>query len=308
LNQEFCDDQFEIIVVNDTGQSLPRMDWQQLENVQVITTQQRERSVARNTGAAIAKGRYLYFLDDDDIMLPGALKIFWDLAQNTNAGWLYGGYQLVDNDGKVFEEFRPDLAGNISAYLVAGEGIPFQVSLLRFDAFYDAGEFDPYFTGAQDRDLGRRIALKYQVANTTELVAQIRVGQVRSSTVWSSLPEFDRLGREKAFDQPKSFHSLWESAKRSAYLHGRVSRAYLASAVWNLKRWNFFRFINRLIAMGAFGLPYILSSEFWKGVRTRIQPLGKIKQDAEPSGNILIPVTIVLILILVWMLWLQLGK
>src|SRR5512139_2062944 len=87
LNQDFSADDFEIIIVNDTGQPLPDMEWLHSEFVQVITTQKRERSVARNTGAAIARGEYLYFLDDDDIMLPGAMKAFWELSQATDSGW-----------------------------------------------------------------------------------------------------------------------------------------------------------------------------------------------------------------------------
>ena len=59
-------------------------------------------------------------------MLPGALHVLWDLAQRSEPGWLYGGYQTVDNDGKLLNEFHPNLKGNISAYLIAGEGIPLQ--------------------------------------------------------------------------------------------------------------------------------------------------------------------------------------
>ena len=55
----------EIIVVNDSGQPLPKMSWMEAPNLQIIDTNHRERSVARNTGAAIARGKYLHFLDDD---------------------------------------------------------------------------------------------------------------------------------------------------------------------------------------------------------------------------------------------------
>ena len=64
------------------GQLLPDMDWQHSEQVRVLNTNRRERSVARNTGAAVAKGKYLHFLDDDDILLPGALEAFWSLDES----------------------------------------------------------------------------------------------------------------------------------------------------------------------------------------------------------------------------------
>jgi glycosyltransferase involved in cell wall biosynthesis len=274
LNQKFSSDEFEVIVVNDSGQPLPEMEWQLFPCVQVITTQKRERSVARNTGAAIARGQFLYFLDDDDIMLPGAMQEFWDLAQRTDAKWLYGCYRSVDNDGNPVAEFHPKIAGNISAWLVAGESIPLQSSMFQFKAFYEAGEFDVYFTGAQDRDLERRFSLRFQAANTQTLVAQIRVGEVKSSTNWTKLPEFDRWGREKAFDQLNAFHALWESTNRDGFLHGRVARAYLASAAWNLSHKYFLKATSRFFFFSIFSIPFLLSPNFWHGIFTHVPPLG----------------------------------
>src|SRR5688500_14656882 len=82
LNQSFTDDDFEIIVVNDSGHPLPQASWQQSARVRVLNTQRRERSVARNTGAAVAHGKYLHFLDDDDWLCSDAVQKWWELARN----------------------------------------------------------------------------------------------------------------------------------------------------------------------------------------------------------------------------------
>lgn len=55
LDQAFTVADFEVIVVNDSGRPLPDDNWQHSERVQLINTNRRERSVARNTGAALAK-------------------------------------------------------------------------------------------------------------------------------------------------------------------------------------------------------------------------------------------------------------
>jgi glycosyltransferase involved in cell wall biosynthesis len=270
LDQAFTADDFEVIVVNDSGRALPDMDWQRSERVQVIDTNRHERSVARNTGAAIARGRYLHFLDDDDLLLPGALDAFWTLAQSNAAAWLYGCYQSVDNGGNLIHEFSPNVGGNIFALLVAGEAIPFQASLLQTERFFAAGAFDPQITGVEDRDLGRRMALCGTVAGTSAVVARIRVGQQGSTTDWSTLAEGDRWGREKALNERDAWSRLWASAN-SSYLHGRVSRAYFASMVWNLRHRNVFTATSRLVLGILFAGWHLSSTEYWHGLRSKIR-------------------------------------
>ena len=56
LDQDFSDAAIEVIVVNDSRNQLPEEDWQQCDRVRIIHTNRRERSIARNTGAAVAVG------------------------------------------------------------------------------------------------------------------------------------------------------------------------------------------------------------------------------------------------------------
>jgi glycosyltransferase involved in cell wall biosynthesis len=267
LDQQFTAAGFEVIVVNDTGEPLPDMDWQRSEQVQVITTQKRERSVARNTGAAVARGKYLHFLDQDDLMLPGALQAFWEFDRATDAVWLYGSYQSMDDAGNVLLEFHPEVSGDFFAAVVAGEFIPFHASLLRAKAFFAAGGFDPGFIIVEDLDLGRRIARLGPVAKTPAIVARIRVGRAGSTGDWSRLPEFWHKSREKILDQPDVLARLSHSAGASSYLRGRVGRIYLASFLWNLKHRNLFIAASRCRSLVAFSAFHALSGAYWRGLR-----------------------------------------
>jgi hypothetical protein len=63
---------------------------------------------------------------------------------------------------------------------------------------------------------------------------------------------------------------LWASAN-SSYLHGRVSRAYFASMVWNLQRKNMFTAASRTTSGMVFAGWHTLSLDFWRGIRTNVK-------------------------------------
>src|SRR5215510_3902210 len=111
LSQSLRDRDFEIILVNDSGKSLAQF-WERYERVQVIDTDRRERSMARNAGAAIARGRYFHFLDDDDWLAQGAYQHLWELSQSTDAKWLYGMTQVLDRENKPTVVLQHGLQGN----------------------------------------------------------------------------------------------------------------------------------------------------------------------------------------------------
>jgi glycosyltransferase involved in cell wall biosynthesis len=271
LSQHLAAADFEVIVVNDSGQPLPDLEWRHCQRVRVVSTDRRERSVARNTGAAIARGRYVHFLDDDDALLPDALQALWRLSRdNPQVAWLYGSYQTVDDDGNLIEEVHPGICGNIFPHLVSGESIPLQASLLLSTYFDAAGRFDPLLKGTEDRDLGRRIALRGAVACTAAVIAKIRIGERGSTTVWNLLAETDRWGREKALSCHGALARI-RSSPLSAYWHGRVSRAYFASSVWNLKRKQILTAASRASAGLALASWHTLWPDFWNGLRIKVR-------------------------------------
>lgn len=268
LNQAFTADGFEIIVVNDSGQPLPQADWQTATRVQVITTNRRERSVARNAGAAIARGRYLHFLDDDDWLLPDALQHLWALAERSEAAWLYGSTQLVDRQEKPIIQLHHRLTGNCFAHVMAGEWIPLQASLIRAEAFFAVGGFNPLISGPEDIDLLRQIALHGDLAETDKLVACVARGEEGSTTNYERHAVLRRSSRERILEAPGVFERFRTSAGAS-YLRGRVLRVYLTSAVWNLQRRRLFTAASRatsgLAALVLAG-QHLFSASYWQAL------------------------------------------
>lgn len=268
LNQAFTGDNFEIIVVNDSGEPLPEAQWQTSEKVQIIKTNRHERSVARNVGAAIAKGKYLHFLDDDDWILPGALESFWALAQASGAAWLYGGSQLVDRAGQPLIQLHHKMNGNCFIQVMAGEWIPLQASLIETNTFFKAGGFIPLISGTEDVDLCRRIALIGDLAETSATVACVGMGQENSSTPHTLASGYSRWAREKILDQAGVFTRMRTSANSSDW-YGRIVRIYLTSTVWNLQRGNLFTAISRVIfSLAGLALAghHVLLASFWQAI------------------------------------------
>lgn len=256
--------EFEVIVVNDSGVPLPPADWRDDPRVSIIHTQRRERCVARNAGAAIAHGRYLHFLDDDDWLLPGALAAMTNLADATGGAWLYGGSQLVDRQGNALIVLHHQLPGNCAAQAMSGEWIPLQSSWIDADLFFGIGGFNPAVPGAEDIDLIRRLSLRSDIAGTETLVACIVMGQEGSTTDYAGSRIRLRMARERTLDAPDTKARLLESAT-SPYWRGRIARVYSTSALWNLSQGRAFDAVNRgFQAVGCAG-DGVLSARFWQG-------------------------------------------
>jgi glycosyltransferase involved in cell wall biosynthesis len=194
LHQNILAGEIEVIIVNDSGDINAVAGWTESKDVRIIHTNRRERSVARNTGAAVAKGRYLWFLDDDDWILPGAINEFQTLASRSpGAYWLYGGVQIVDEEGIVLAERNSGLNGRCSAQIIGGAWAPIQSSVIRTDAFFEAGGFNPQIIGTEDLDLCRRIALIGEFANTEAAVACLLRGNL-----WSTSTNYSELLQTRA--------------------------------------------------------------------------------------------------------------
>ncbi|HUG43780.1 MAG TPA: glycosyltransferase family 2 protein [Acidobacteriota bacterium] len=269
LDQELDGADFEVIVVNDSGRPLGGAAWQRSPHVRVIDTNRRERSLARNTGAAVSRGRYLHFLDDDDWLAPNALCALKELADREVAAWIYGATQLVDRKGRPLIQLRHRLKGNCFLQVMAGEWIPLQSSLIASQTFFDVGGFHPLLSGPEDIDLLRRVALTEELAGAEAIVAYVVRGDAGSTTDYREHSAQSRWARERILDQPEAFGRLRAAASSRDEWRARIARIYLTSAVWNLQRGRFSKAISRLthgFAVLAASAPLLLSGRFWSSL------------------------------------------
>lgn len=248
---------FEVILVNDSGKPLPDQGWERSDRLQVIHTNRCERSAARNTGASIARGCYLHFLDDDDWIADGAYQRLWELSQTTDAKWLYGRTQLLDRQDQATIVLKHELQGNCFAQAMAGEWIPLQSSMIERKAFWKVGGFNPLLSGPEDIDLQRRILLESDIAETPNLVAYVMRGEQGSTTDYLQHSRLSRWAREGILNSQNTFQRMHASAS-SPFWRGHMVRVYLTSMIWNLQH----RRLLTAVSRAAFGMISMLSA--WK--------------------------------------------
>lgn len=270
LEQDLSTDQYEIIVVNDSGEPLPDYEWLRSPQIKIVNTNRCERSVAQTMGAAVGRGKYIKILQDDDYLLPGGLKSLVDLAESTGCYWAYGAANRVDNDDVFMSVNRPEVNGNLFAHSAVGDAFHLSASLIRRDIFFQVGGFDPTINTSEDIDLQWRVARLGEIRGTPDIVAGIRVGVWGGTTTnWSKKTRDTRIVRERALNSPGAFSKMWDSVRGDPNLRGRCCRAYMISGVLNLAGFRIPLAVSRFFFGLLLANVFVLLPKFWKGLLSR---------------------------------------
>ena len=129
-------------------------------------------SLARNFGLSKAQGKYIGYLDDDDIYYPHHLKTLSALLDaHPRVGLVYGDVHFM-RKGAIFGRSRLDYSKEM---LEVDNIIPGNCSLLhRRKCLVKTGIFDEQLSFGEDWDMWLRISDAYKVSRVKNILAQVR--------------------------------------------------------------------------------------------------------------------------------------
>ena len=161
LNQNI--DGLEIIVVNDAENPITHdiINIAKYNSVIFMSNPGRHGAAsARNYGVSIAKGKYITFLDDDDMYLPGRLSSMLYYITNNNYSLVSSGRFIEYEDFTDIADVKNQIFGEFSIdNILFGNDIDIGFIVER-QLFIELGGFDTSLTSLEDWDLILRILQK----------------------------------------------------------------------------------------------------------------------------------------------------
>jgi glycosyltransferase involved in cell wall biosynthesis len=152
----------EIIVIDDgsTDDTSERLRAVHDVRLRVVRQPNAGLSAARNAGIALASGRYIGFLDGDDVWHPDKLKHHVAILDaHPEIGLTFSRSAIIDASGRATGRFSRRAEGPICRRALLIENIVSNGSsaVLRRDVFTAVGGFDTALTACEDHDMWLRV-------------------------------------------------------------------------------------------------------------------------------------------------------
>jgi glycosyltransferase involved in cell wall biosynthesis len=175
LSQTFGD--FELILVDDgSTEDLSTLKALMDRRVSLVRQKNKGRSAARNAGVRMANGKYIAFLDSDDLFLPAKLEKQVQLMEsNPNVLLSHTSYLRIDSDGKTLGEIASGaFGGNVYPRILTECPIATPTVMVRTEVF-NTFSFEEKVHVGEDIILWSRISQTSSVLGIRQPLSLVRI-------------------------------------------------------------------------------------------------------------------------------------
>ena len=169
---------YEVIVVDD-GSALDVKEAirSYMNGITYVYQEHGGLAAARNTGINISKGKYLAFLDDDDVFEPKKLEIQIPiLEENTDIGFVYSDHILFNEHFSLcVSDMRCPIGQDFNKVFFMDHRIAIPTVLIKRECFDGVGLFDEFLRQHEDGNLLLRISMHWKVKFSNYPSARVRL-------------------------------------------------------------------------------------------------------------------------------------
>lgn len=221
IRQGFID--WELIIIDDGSTDNTNELVRKFTDSRIIYNWQKntERSIARNNGINMAKGKYVCFLDSDDQWRDNHLQVLYNAIQKSNnaIALFFTGMTWNFTDRKQDVLFDTPEGKNLVEYVITNQIAPSTCCIQ--STILQSFKFNPSLTINEDVELFARIAARYPIIRVPVITVDFIVHDQNTKALNKNYVSPQIHAMEVIFNHPLLKNKISETFKRERFLNLR---------------------------------------------------------------------------------------